>query len=46
MNAHFIFVFFGKPEVKHLSFSLDVFTTCISQWHWGDGYTPPLHIQA
>lgn len=46
MNAHFIFVFFGKPEVKHLSFSLDVFTTCISQRHWGDGYTPPLHIQA
>lgn len=31
VNAHLIFVFLGKAKVKHLSFSLDVLTTCISQ---------------
>lgn len=29
----FIFVFLEKPEVKHLSFKLDVFTTCLFQQH-------------
>lgn len=38
------FVFLGKPEVKHLSFKLDVFITCVFQRHRSDGYTPSLRI--
>lgn len=31
--THFIFVFLGKPEMKHLSFKHDVFTICLLQCH-------------